>query len=142
MLDRATKISSASKTLNVVYYPSRNTENVTVEVEVRVHGCKITYTYVYYEFILVLRFNHDTLTFILLATEMISLEAVPWIWRLVTRFPSQRLGFDARLCNMGFVVDKVALEREFSESFSFPCKFLFQQLLHICQSSCYRCYVF
>jgi hypothetical protein len=33
--------------------------------------------------------------------------------------------------HVGFVVDKVALGKIFSENFCFPCQFSFHQLLHI-----------
>jgi hypothetical protein len=36
------------------------------------------------------------------------------------------LGFDPRSGHVGFVVDKVALGRVFSEYFGLPCKFSFQ----------------
>jgi hypothetical protein len=36
----------------------------------------------------------------------------------------------ARVWQVGFVVDKVALGQVFSEYFSFPCQSLFHQILH------------
>jgi hypothetical protein len=44
--------------------------------------------------------------------------------------PPWRPGFDPGSDQVGFVVDKVALERLFSEYFGFPCKFSFHQILH------------
>jgi hypothetical protein len=38
--------------------------------------------------------------------------------------------FDPGSGQVGFVVDKVALEQAFSEYFGFPCQFSFHQLLH------------
>jgi hypothetical protein len=39
--------------------------------------------------------------------------------------------FEPRSGHMGFVVDKVALEKVFSKYFLFPYKFSFHRLLHI-----------
>jgi hypothetical protein len=39
-------------------------------------------------------------------------------------------GFDPGSGQVGFVVDKVALERVFSEYFGFPCQSSFHQILH------------
>jgi hypothetical protein len=36
----------------------------------------------------------------------------------------------ARVCHVGFVVDKVALGQVFSEYFGFPCQSSFHQILH------------
>jgi hypothetical protein len=36
----------------------------------------------------------------------------------------------ARVWQVGFMVEKVALEQVFSEYFGFPCQSLFQQILH------------
>jgi hypothetical protein len=38
--------------------------------------------------------------------------------------------FDRRSCHVRFMVDKVALVRDFSEYFGFPCQSSFHQLLH------------
>jgi hypothetical protein len=45
-------------------------------------------------------------------------------------FPPRGPGFDPRSCHVGFVVDKVALGRVFSEYLGFPCQFSFHRLLH------------
>jgi hypothetical protein len=45
--------------------------------------------------------------------------AVPWLKRLVARFPSRKPGFPPEQ-RAGFVVDKAALEQIFSEYFDFP----------------------
>jgi hypothetical protein len=50
---------------------------------------------------------------------------------LVTGFPLQQPGFDARSGDAGFVVDRVALGQVSSKSFSFP----FHQMLHTHLSS-------
>jgi hypothetical protein len=41
------------------------------------------------------------------------------------RLPITALGFDPRSDHVGFVVDKVALGKVFSEYFGFPCQFSF-----------------
>lgn len=47
--------------------------------------------------------------------------AVPWFRRLVAGFPPRRLGFDPMSGHVGFVVDRVALGKVFSEHFEFSC---------------------
>jgi hypothetical protein len=44
---------------------------------------------------------------------------------------SQWPGFDPGSRNVGFVMDKLAVMKVFSESFGFPFQFSFYQLLHI-----------
>jgi hypothetical protein len=53
-------------------------------------------------------------------------KATPQLKRLVAGFPPRRPGSG----HVGFVVDKVALVKVFSEYFGFPCQFSFHQLLH------------
>jgi hypothetical protein len=50
--------------------------------------------------------------------------------RLVAGFPPWRPGFDPGSGQVGFVVDKVALGRDFSEYFGFLCQSSFHQILH------------
>jgi hypothetical protein len=45
-------------------------------------------------------------------------------------FPPRRPGFEPGSCQVGFVVDKVALRQVFSEYFGFPSQSLFPQILH------------
>jgi hypothetical protein len=45
--------------------------------------------------------------------------------------PPRRPGIEPSLRHVGFVVEKVALEKVFSEDFGFPCQFSFHRLLHI-----------
>jgi hypothetical protein len=45
-------------------------------------------------------------------------------------FSRRRPGFEPRSGYVGFVVDKVALGKVFSEYFGFPCQFSFHWLLH------------
>jgi hypothetical protein len=52
------------------------------------------------------------------------------VGRSIAQALSRRLGFEIRLVNVGFVVDKVALGQVFSEYFGFPCQSSFHQLLH------------
>jgi hypothetical protein len=49
---------------------------------------------------------------------------------LVADFPPRRPGFKPGSSNVGFVVDKVALEQVFSEYLSFTCQSSFHLLLH------------
>jgi hypothetical protein len=56
--------------------------------------------------------------------------ATPLLKRLVAGFPPGQPGFDLWSDQVGFAVDKVALERVFSEYFGFPCQSLFHQILH------------
>jgi hypothetical protein len=51
------------------------------------------------------------------------------------RIPRRRTRFEPRSGHVGFVVDKVALGRVFSEYFGFPCQFSFHRLLHTHQLS-------
>jgi hypothetical protein len=44
--------------------------------------------------------------------------------------PPRRPGFCTKSGHVGFMVDKVALGRVFSEYFGFPCQFSFHRLLH------------
>jgi hypothetical protein len=55
--------------------------------------------------------------------------------------PPWRPGFDPSWGDVGFVVDKVALGKIFSEYFGFPCQLSYQQLIHIHWSSYRRCYI-
>jgi hypothetical protein len=57
-------------------------------------------------------------------------KAAPKLKRLVAGFPLRRPGFDPGSGQVGFVVDKVALGRVFSEYFGFPCQSSFHQILH------------
>jgi hypothetical protein len=59
-----------------------------------------------------------------------TVEAVPYLRRLVAGFPPRLPRFDPRSGHVGFVVDKVALGQVFSEYFCFPCQFSFHRLLH------------
>jgi hypothetical protein len=59
-----------------------------------------------------------------------SMLAVPYLRPLVAGFPPLPPGFEPRLDNVGFVVDKVALGQVFSEHFGFPCKFSYHRLLY------------
>jgi hypothetical protein len=52
-------------------------------------------------------------------------KAVPQKRHLVTGFPLRRPGYNARLSHVGFVVDKVAMERVFSDDFGFSCQISF-----------------
>jgi hypothetical protein len=54
----------------------------------------------------------------------------PWLKRLVAGFPPQRAGFEPGFGQVGFVVDKVALGRVFSDYFGVPCQSSFHQILH------------
>jgi hypothetical protein len=54
------------------------------------------------------------------------------------RFPLRRPGFVPASGHMGFMTDKVALGRVFSEYFGFPCRLSFQQLLQIYKLSYHR----
>jgi hypothetical protein len=56
--------------------------------------------------------------------------APPQLKRLVAGFPPRRPGFDPGSGQVGFVVNKVALGRVFSEYFGFPCQSSFHQILH------------
>jgi hypothetical protein len=56
--------------------------------------------------------------------------AAPLLKRLVAGFPPRRPGFDPGSDEVGFVVDRVALWKVFSEYFGFPCQSSFHQLLH------------
>jgi hypothetical protein len=51
--------------------------------------------------------------------------------KLVAVFPPRRPRFDPRSFYVGFVVDKVALGKVFSEYFGFPSQFSLHRLLHI-----------
>jgi hypothetical protein len=62
----------------------------------------------------------------LLFCMQVSMLAVPPLRRLVAGFPQRR----PRSGHVGFVVDKVALGKVFSEYFCFPCQFSFHRLLH------------
>jgi hypothetical protein len=44
--------------------------------------------------------------------------------------PTAAARVQARLWQVGFMVDKVALGQVFSEYFGFPCQSLFHQILH------------
>jgi hypothetical protein len=44
--------------------------------------------------------------------------------------PTAAVRVRARVWQVGFVVDKVALEQVFSEYFGFPCQSSFDQILH------------
>jgi hypothetical protein len=57
--------------------------------------------------------------------------AMPELRQLVAGFPPSCPGFDPSCGVVGFVVDKVALGKVFSEYFSFPCQLQFHQLLHV-----------
>jgi hypothetical protein len=61
---------------------------------------------------------------------LIYLTAAPSLKRLVIGFPPRRPWFDPGSGQVGFVVDKVALEQVFSEYFGFSYQFSFHQLLH------------
>jgi hypothetical protein len=51
--------------------------------------------------------------------------AVPWLMRLVSGLPPQKLGFDPGSVHVGFVVDKVALEQVFPRVLRFsPVSFI------------------
>jgi hypothetical protein len=50
--------------------------------------------------------------------------AVPYLGLLVA-------GFEPRSGPLGFLVDKVTEEQDFSEYFGFPCQLSFHRLLHI-----------
>jgi hypothetical protein len=58
----------------------------------------------------------------------VSLEAVPYLRKLVAGFPLRRPEFEPR---SGHVAGRVALGQFFSEYFSFPSQFSFHRLLHI-----------
>jgi hypothetical protein len=60
---------------------------------------------------------------------------VPYLKRLVTAFPPRRTGFDPRSSHVGFVVDKLALTKVFSEHFAFLFRSSFYQILHTYLSS-------
>jgi hypothetical protein len=49
---------------------------------------------------------------------------VPWLRRLVAGLSPRRPGFDLGSVHEGFVVDKVELDRFFSEYFGFPLSML------------------
>jgi hypothetical protein len=51
------------------------------------------------------------------------IEATPQLKRLVAAFPPRRPGVKPGSGQVGFVVNKVALEQVFSEYFGFPCQF-------------------
>jgi hypothetical protein len=57
-------------------------------------------------------------------------KVVLYLRLLVAGFATRRPGFKLGSGRMGFVVDKVALGRNFSEYFSFSWQFLFHRLLH------------
>jgi hypothetical protein len=57
-------------------------------------------------------------------------KAMPYLRRLVAKFPPRRPGFEPGSGYMGFVVDKVAPGQVFSEYFGFPCQFAFHLFLH------------
>jgi hypothetical protein len=59
--------------------------------------------------------------------ELALFKGVSW---LVAGFPPRRPGFDPVSGQVGFVVDKVALGRIFSEYFGFPCQSSIHQILH------------
>jgi hypothetical protein len=52
----------------------------------------------------------------------LSSRAAPQLRRLVAGIPSLRPGFDPKSGDVRFVVNKVTLERVFSEHFGFPCQ--------------------
>jgi hypothetical protein len=54
----------------------------------------------------------------------------PQIKRWVAGFPPRQRGFEPGSGQVGFVVDKVALEQVFSEYFGFPYQSSFYQILH------------
>jgi hypothetical protein len=60
-----------------------------------------------------------------------STQAATQLKRLVSGFPPRRPGFEPGSDQVGFVVDKVALGRVFSEYFGFPCQSSFHQILHL-----------
>jgi hypothetical protein len=49
---------------------------------------------------------------------------------LVTIFLLQWPGFDSTAGHVGFVVNKLALQKVFFEDFSLPCQFSFYQMFH------------
>jgi hypothetical protein len=57
-------------------------------------------------------------------------KAAPLLKRLVVGFPPRRPGFEPVSGQVGFVVDKVALDQVFSEYFGFPYQSSFHQILH------------
>jgi hypothetical protein len=58
-------------------------------------------------------------------------QVTDFIWHAIAQAVScQWPGFEPRSGHVGYVVDKVALGQVFSEYSSFPCQFLFYQLLH------------
>jgi hypothetical protein len=57
--------------------------------------------------------------------------AAPKLKRLVAGFPPRRPGFEPGSGQVGFVVDKVAVEQVFSEYVGFPCQSSFHRILHL-----------
>jgi hypothetical protein len=55
---------------------------------------------------------------------------MPLLKRLVAGFSPRRPGFDPGSGQVGFVVEKVALGRVFSEYFGFPCQSSLHKILH------------
>jgi hypothetical protein len=56
-----------------------------------------------------------------------------WSWKQAytkSNIKPSLTGFDPGSGQVGFVVDKVALGRDFSEYFGFPCQSSFHQILH------------
>jgi hypothetical protein len=59
------------------------------------------------------------------------IEAATWLKRLAAGFAPQRPGFAPESCQVGFVVDKVALEYVVSQYFGFPCQSVCHNILHL-----------
>jgi hypothetical protein len=73
---------------------------------------------------------HSLICFSILSYMVRSSEGVSKLKRLVAGFPPRRPGFEPGSGQVGFVVDKVALEQASSEYFGFPCQFSFHRLPH------------